>query len=359
MMSVLRQWIERYFPDEEAVILAVFLVLGTALVMWMGKTLAPVLASVVLAFLMQGVIVRLTQRGMPFNAAMAVAFLLFIGGFFSTLLFLLPMTWHQLTKLVTEFPNMLAKGQQILNLLPQRYPNLITEAQIQSGVEYATTEFAHWGQRLLSVSLASVSVMLTAIVYLVMVPILVFFLLKDRVAILNWMRSLLPKQHPAISRIWYEVNEQFANYVRGKVMQIVIVGLITYVAFVWLGLNYAELLALAFGVSVVVPYVGAAVVTVPIALIGYFQWGFSYDFIYLMVVFMVIQALDGNVIVPLLFSEAVNLHPIVIIVAVLFFGDVWGFWGVFFAIPLATLCKAVLYAWPRMSEQVEGVRDVV
>ena len=61
----------------------------------------------------------------------------------------------------------------------------------------------------------------------------------------------------------------------------------------------------------------------------------------------IIQALDGNVLVPLLFSEAVNLHPVSIIIAVLVFGSVWGFWGVFFAIPLATLIKAILNAWPK------------
>ena len=61
----------------------------------------------------------------------------------------------------------------------------------------------------------------------------------------------------------------------------------------------------------------------------------------------IIQALDGNVLVPLLFSEAVNLHPVAIICAVLLFGGLWGFWGVFFAIPLATLFKAVINAWPR------------
>jgi putative permease len=61
----------------------------------------------------------------------------------------------------------------------------------------------------------------------------------------------------------------------------------------------------------------------------------------------VIQALDGNVLVPVLFSEAVNLHPVSIILAVLFFGGIWGFWGIFFAIPLATLLKAMVTAWPR------------
>ena len=98
------------------------------------------------------------------------------------------------------------------------------------------------------------------------------------------------------------------------------------------------------GLSVIIPYIGATVVTLPIALIAYFQWGWTSDFAWLMVAYLVIQALDGNVLVPLLFSEVVNLHPVAIIVAILVFGGLWGFWGVFFAIPLATLVKAVLSA---------------
>jgi len=65
-----------------------------------------------------------------------------------------------------------------------------------------------------------------------------------------------------------------------------------------------------------------------------------------MIVYTVIQTLDGNVLVPWLFSETVNLHPIAIILAILVFGGIWGFWGVFFAIPLATLIKAIFNAWP-------------
>jgi len=122
---------------------------------------------------------------------------------------------------------------------------------------------------------------------------------------------------------------------------------VSFVTFALMGLNYAMLLGALVGFSVVVPYIGAVVVTVPVALIAFFQWGWGSEFIYLMVAYAVIQALDGNVLVPLLFSEAVNLHPVAIIVAILFFGGLWGFWGVFFAIPLAALVKAVIDAWPR------------
>ena len=77
-----------------------------------------------------------------------------------------------------------------------------------------------------------------------------------------------------------------------------------------------------------------------------------------MTVYFIIQALDGNVVVPLLFSEVVDLHPVAIIVAVLVFGGLWGFWGVFFAIPLATLVQAILVAWPTDESVIDDTEPV-
>jgi putative permease len=151
--------------------------------------------------------------------------------------------------------------------------------------------------------------------------------------------------------VWAESEAQIANYVRGKVTEILIVGAVTYVTFKFLGLQYSALLATLVGISVLVPYIGAAVVTVPIAFVAFFQYGWGWDFGQIMIAYAIIQALDGNLLVPLLFSEVVNLHPIAIILAILVFGGFWGFWGVFFAIPLATLVNAVLRAWPRKSRE--------
>jgi putative permease len=114
-----------------------------------------------------------------------------------------------------------------------------------------------------------------------------------------------------------------------------------------MGLNYAALLGVIVGLSVLIPFVGAAVVTIPVAVVAVIQFGWSWDLAWIMLAYAIIQGLDGNVLVPLLLSEAVDLHPITIILAILAFGGLWGFWGVFFAIPLATLVKAIYNAWPR------------
>ncbi|MCY1394271.1 pheromone autoinducer 2 transporter [compost metagenome] len=352
MFKVLRNWIELYFSDEEAVVLAVLLFLAFAVVLTLGGMLAPVLAGMVLAFLMQGLVSALERLRVPAGMAVGIVFALFMGALAVFLLVLMPLLWHQLITLFNELPGMLGKWQSLLLLLPEQYPHLVSDEQVLRAIEALRGEIGKFGQWALTFSLSSLPLLVNVMIYLVLVPILVFFFLKDRALIGRWVRGYLPRERTLITRVAQDMNRQIANYIRGKVIEIFICGIATYIAFVSLGLNYAALLALLVGLSVVVPYVGAVVVTVPVTLIALFQWGWSDQFIYLMAVYGIIQTLDGNVLVPLLFSEAVNLHPVAIICAVLLFGGLWGFWGVFFAIPLATLFKAVLDAWPKQEPAV-------
>ena len=352
MFKVLRDWIQRYFSDEEAVVLAVLLFLAFTAVLTLGGMLAPVLAGMVLAYLMQGLVVTLERLRIPGGVAVGLVFALFMGVLLVFIVVVVPLLWHQLITLFNELPGMLAKWQSLLLLLPERYPHLVSDEQVLQAIEVARGEIGKFGQWALTFSLSSLPLLVNIMIYLVLVPILVFFFLKDREMIGLWVRGYLPRERALITRVAHEMNRQIANYIRGKVIEIFICGGATYIGFVVLGLNYAALLALLVGISVVVPYVGAVVVTVPVLLIALFQWGWSDQFIYLMAVYGIIQVLDGNVLVPLLFSEAVNLHPVAIICAVLLFGGLWGFWGVFFAIPLATLFKAVLDAWPRKESVV-------
>ena len=347
MFKVLRDWVQRYFSDEEAVVLAVLLVLAFTAVLTLGGMLAPVLAGMVLAYLMQGLVSTLERLRLPGGVAVGLVFALFMGLLLVFMVVVVPLLWHQLITLFNELPGMLVKWQSLLLLLPERYPHLVSDEQVLRAIEVARSEIGKFGQWALTFSLSSLPLLVNIMIYLVLVPILVFFFLKDRVMIGQWVRGYLPRERALITRVGQEMNRQIANYIRGKVMEMAICGGVTYIGFIALGLNYSALLALLVGVSVVVPYVGAVVVTVPVMLIALFQWGWSDQFIYLMAVYGIIQTLDGNVLVPLLFSEAVNLHPVAIICAVLLFGGLWGFWGVFFAIPLATLFKAVLDAWPR------------
>ncbi len=353
-MDFLRAWFKRTFADPQVVILGLFLLLGFAVVFGPGRYLTPVFASIVIAYLLEAVVMRLERVGMPRLAAVIVVFMLFLATLFFLLFGLVPMLSKQLTALIQQFPNYISQGQDMLQQLPERYPQMVSEQQIDKIIADVGSELAGLGQQLLSWSLASVASALGLLIFLVLMPVLVFFFLKDKQGLIQWFVSYLPRERHLVSSVWTDVEAQIANYVRGKVAEIVIVSAVAYVTFVVLGLQYAALLATLVGFSVLIPYIGATVITLPIALVAFFQWGWGWDFGQIMIAYAIIQALDGNVLVPLLFSEAVNLHPVAIIVAILIFGGLWGFWGVFFAIPLATLVQAVLKAWPRSTAQHES-----
>jgi putative permease len=346
MLNVFKSWMERYFANEETVLLAVMFLVTLLVFAVLGHVLAPMITAIIIAFLMQGTVLKMKSWGLPHIASVTVAFLILVSLILLALLYVLPTVWDQSQNLLRETPRMLKEGQALLLLLPEKYPTLFSEQQVTDLMQGLQSHMGQLGQYIFSFSLAQLPVLAAIAVYLVLVPILVFFFLKDADPILSWLSNLLPKERPVMTQIWREMNQQIANYVRGKFIEIVIVSGVSVITFTLLGLNYALLLGVMVGFSVLIPYIGALVVALPIALIAFFQWGLSSDLMYIMVAYTIIQALDGNVLVPVLFSEAVNLHPVAIILSVFVFGGLWGFWGVFFAIPLATLFNAILNAWP-------------
>ena len=346
MKEVLTRWYQRYLSEEEAVILLVMLTVAFAVMLLFGDILAPVLVAVILAYLMQGVANVLRQRGLPGELSVAFSTILFLGGFLAVLFGLAPLVWRQLVALVREAPAIIEAWRKVLVTLPEEYPVFFTQQQVNELTAAIQAEMASVGQILVTKGLSSIPSVLAAIVYLILIPLMVFFFLKDRAQLTGWFASFLPAKRPLLERIWSELNLQFATYARGKGIEVLIFGGASYLVFAVFSLNYAALLGLLVVFSVIVPYIGAALVTIPVVVVAYFQFGVTPDFYWVVGAYLLIQVLDGNVLVPLLFSEAVNLHPVAIVIAVLFFGGLWGLWGVFFAIPLATLVNAILSAWP-------------
>ena len=346
MKEVFTRWYQRYLSEEEAVLLLVLLVTAFVVMLAFGGILAPVFVAVILAYLMQGVANLLRNRGLPAELSVAVSTGLFLGGFLAVLFGLAPLVWRQLVALVREAPAMIEAGRKVLVTLPEEYPVLFTQQQVNELTSVIQAEMTTIGQMLVTKGLTSIPSMLALLVYLILIPLMVFFFLKDRDQLIGWFSGFLPDKRPLLDRIWQELNLQFANYARGKGIEVMIIGGASYLVFAIFSLNYAALLALLVGFSVIVPFIGATLVTLPVVVVAYAQFGVTPDFYWVVGAYALIQVLDGNVLVPLLFSEAVNLHPVAIVIAVLFFGGLWGLWGVFFAIPLATLVNAILSAWP-------------
>ncbi len=345
MVQAIKKWCRQYLSDPQIISLFALILLGFLLIVTMGHILAPVFAAIIIAYLLEGLISRLVRMKISRKFAMIVAFLLFVAVLLLLIAVFLPILSRQAAQLVQEMPGLIANGQEELLRLPERYPEIISQTQIVQFVEVLKTELMKMGQNLLSLSIASVRSLISVVLYLILVPLMVFFFLKDKTTILNWIKAFLPKDTRLATEVWGEVNQQISNYVRGKIWEIAIVWVASHVTFTLLGLKFSLLISLAVGLSVLAPYIGAAVMTIPVGLVAFFQWGVSSELAWVLGAYAILQALDGNLLSPLLLSEVVNLHPVAIIVALLVFGGLWGMWGVFFAIPLATLLHAVLKTW--------------
>tara|TARA_R110000772_G_scaffold228820_3_gene339545 strand:+ start:1417 stop:2427 length:1011 start_codon:yes stop_codon:yes gene_type:complete len=321
------------------------LIVVSLLLAVLGTILMPVLVAAVIAYLLDWPVSQLSRLGMRRGFACSLVIFGFLTLCIATFIGIVPVVSQQSINLIREMPQIWGQAQVWLLHLPEQYPDFVHLGDVQDMLDGVNERVVSMGEQLLSASVSSLGSLASLLIYLVLVPLMVFFMLKDKDQLLANLSPLLPSQRRLIKQVGSEMNTQIANYIRGKVIEIVIVGTISAVTFALMDLRYALLLGVLVGFSVLIPYIGAAVVTIPVAVVALFQWGITPDFWYLMIAYGVIQALDGNILVPVLFSEAVSLHPVYIIIAVLFFGGLWGFWGVFFAIPLATLVKAVSTAW--------------
>lgn len=353
MFEVITHWFKDKFSDPEAVILILSLFFGLMIIIYFGQIFAPVLAAIVIAYLLESIISPLVRYlKAPRWIVFPLVYIFFVGVLMVVVFLFIPMLGHQFAEFVQNIPTMMKNFHQFLGTLPQKYPTYITERNVQDIVQntsFGQNSLGQIGKLIFSVSIASLPNIITWLVYLFLVPLLVFFMLKDKKTLLNWAADFIPRQRGLLDKVWREMEGQLGNYVRGKVIEMIIVGIATYIGFWFFGLKYASLLAFFVGISALIPYIGMVVVTIPVVIIGLVQWGVSSDFTYMIILYFVIQGLDANLLVPLLFSEAVNIHPVAIVAAVLFFGGIWGFWGLVFAIPLATLVKAIINAYSKYS----------
>lgn len=346
MLEMFLQWYRRRFSDPQVVALFISLIIGFCIIFFFHDILAPLLVAIVLAYLLEWPTQKLGKLGLSRVAAASIVLTIFMGISAMVFLIIVPIVWQQGMNLLFDLPSMVNSFNEYAKALPERYPALVDAGIIDMIADNLRGRLSALGESVVKYSVASLIGIITIAIYLVLVPLMVFFLLKDKTRMIRGLQRILPRDRLLVGQVWQEMNQQITNYIRGKVIEMVIVGICTYIAFAFLGLRYSLFLSVLVGISVLIPYIGAVVVTIPVVLVALFQWGIGPDFWTLLIAYLIVQGLDGNLLVPILFSEAVNLHPLVIILSVVVFGGLWGFWGVFFAIPLATLIKAVMHVWP-------------
>ena len=353
LVSSVANWFNRTFACPEALGLFFTVLFGFLMIEFFGGFLTPVIMSVIFAYLLVGPVRWLQACRCPHIIAVLIVYLLFVGLFILIFLFFLPTLWRQASVLVSQIPQVFSHAQIWLDAFQKNHPNYFSESQLIQAMDDLRSQTTRVGQWLLSHSLSSLPNVIQILVYLILVPLLLFFFLKDRGQIITWFKQFMPKHPGLVMKVWGEFNLKMAAYVRGRCIEILIVFAVLCGIYAWFGLPYFVSLSAVFAISQLIPIIGGVVTTIPIMIIALMHWGLEPIFFAFMFVHTLVYALDGNVLVPLLFAEFMDLHPVVIILSVMAFAALWGIWGAFFAIPLATLIDIILREWPRV-ESVDG-----
>lgn len=327
--------------DPQIIALTGVILVAGLLVAFFGQQIVPFGIAFVLAYWLDGGVYYLRRKGLSRRVAVSIIFVLFLLGYVAVLVGPL----QRVTQRSIELAGLLDPSSADLVSLVERILspilNIFPEPQQSQVVDYVIVQITELLEVSLRQMVVSIPQLTGWLIYILLIPVLVFFFLMDKGRLIAGFASVLPRNRRLVMKIWQDMETKMGSYIRGKIWEILIVGFATWIALELLGYRNPVVMGVLSGISVVVPYVGAIGVAVPIFVVGYLDWGLTWELGWVMIAYSVIQAIDGNILVPILFSDAVQLHPVLILLAVILFGSVWGIWGMFFAIPLATFAKTL------------------
>jgi putative permease len=328
--------------DRQVLLVGAVVLLLVGIMFFLGGALFPFFAAVVIAYLLDGMVRFMEQRRIPRTIAVLVVFGFFMAGLFALFLWLIPFIVKQLTAFAAEVPRIMQQMQKALAAFQEKYLSLtqiqyldsllprITR-QVETSIGQFATQAFHYLPGLIGL-----------IVYLILVPFLVLFFLLDKQSILAWLVNFMPQGRELLFQVLRDVDRQIGHYLRAKFWELLVITGATSVVFLWLEVRFAVLLGILAGLSVLVPYLGQAVVTVLVVILVFVQWGFTWGAAKPIVAYIILELIDGNIFAPLILGISVKVHPTAVIFSVLACGSIWGYWGVFFGVPIAIVVKSLL-----------------
>lgn len=379
MISLFKNWYLRHFSTPGTTEFALVLVGAFLVVYYLMWLVGPLVVALCLAYCLDWAVrfgthkLKLSRR-----SSSILTMLLFVGLSVGIMVFIAPKIVQQGHDFYTNLQNLsepttsidndedfettlAARGYELVKSMPDPIPSMFSEDEIKNYVVKGRAAIlSNTSSIFKNQIMPSVVNVMSWLVYMIIVPIFTFLMLANKHDLQRRMRTyILPNNQAIIHEFWPKINSQIEGYIRGKLLHVFIITIVNTGAFLLLGLNYSFLLGFGVGLSVVIPYVGAAIITVPILLVSAFQFGFGATFAWVIAIYIVIQLLDSNVLTPMLFSKAMNLDAFSILCAIFIFGGLWGFWGVFFSIPLATFVRTLFIYWPNsVVEPVSPTRAI-
>jgi putative permease len=302
----------------------------------------PLLLALVLSFLLDPMVHFIEKMSIGRTASIFVVYLVVGSVCLMAVLWLSP-NWQALwTNLSADLPRYAAKFigymQDLIDALNQRFPQLASY-ELASRVQL-------WTQSILSATLAHTPGSALKIGGLmVLVPLFTFFLLRDGRKILRAAVALAPnRQFEMIHDLSYLISRQLAQFIRGRILEAMIVGLVVGVGLSLANIRYAAVLGLFAAITNLIPYIGPIIGMVPGFLIAFVDFGLGGQFWWTVILYVLIAQvlIDNFILIPILISRVANLHPLLVFFAIIVGGKLYGIVGMIIGVPIVSIIQMTI-----------------
>lgn len=314
----------------------------------LAPVLTPFLIAALLAYVADPLVDRLEARKVSRTLGTVIVFVWMFMVLLALLLIGIPLLEQQITTLAEKLPGYIDWIQYTAAPWVQNKLQLDVSALDMASFKQALTE--HWqsaGGVMMNI-VASVTksgmAILGWLMNLILIPVVAFYLLRDWDVLVARIRALLPRAaEPIVTRLARNCDEVLGAFLRGQLLAMIALGAI-YSLGLWLvGLDLALLIGMMAGLLSFVPYLGFSIGLLAASIAAIVQFQDIYHLLLVFAVFGAGQVLEGMVLIPLLVGDRIGLHPVVVIFAILAGGQLFGFFGMLLALPVAAVLMVLLH----------------
>lgn len=365
-------WFFRWFLDNKAItVFLVSLLLGLNIFIlskisflfspvldFLAVIMLPVILSGLLYYLLNPIVDLMEKY--KINRVLAISIVFIIIGLFIIwgLAVAIPNLQRQVVIFAKNVPSYLEDADKVINdLVTKRLPDDF-RPQLEQVLANFSTQATMWASKVSSQAVNWVSAFISGasqvIVALIIMPFMLFYLLRDGKGLRDYVTQFLPtKLQEPVGQVLSDVNQQLSNYVRGQVTVAIIVAIMFIVFFKIIGLRYAVTLGVTAGVLNLVPYLGSFLAMLPALVLGLIAGPIM--LLKVVIVFIVEQTIEGRFVSPLILGSQLNIHPINVLFVLLTSGSMFGLWGVLLGIPAYASAKVVIAAIFKWYRKVSGL----
>lgn len=368
-------WFFKWFLDNKAVtFFLVALLLGLNIfilskisflfipvVDFLSVVMLPVILSGLLFYLLNPIVDLLERYKVNRVLAISMIFVVIAILLIVGLAVAIPNLQRQVIVFAKNVPDYLEDADRVINdLVTKRLPDDF-RPQLEQVLAKFSSQATTWASDISSKAVNWLSAVISGtsqvVVALIIMPFMLFYLLRDGKGLRDYITQFLPtKLKEPVGKVLTDVNQQLSNYVRGQVTVAIIVAVMFIIFFKIIGLRYAVTLGITAGVLNLVPYLGSFLAMLPAIVLGLIAGPVM--LLKVIIVFIVEQTIEGRFVSPLILGSQLNIHPITILFVLLTSGSMFGIWGVLLGIPVYASAKVVISAIFEWYKTVSGLYEL-